>query len=135
MTETEAQDMIQVPRSLLNEIDKMIEKKMIRIGRNQFIEYAITNRLKDVSIDLVMSEKNLLPEYCKCTQVLPEECYVSTQECVFATPEQKPPFGHETCLVHSQCKKPMRDLDHFLHYWKSKGIEYCPLTEDEFNLL
>ena len=59
---------------------------------------------------------------CSCTILDPEnEAYFGPEcEYVFATEEERPPWGVKSTLVHSKCGNPIHPK--FLKYWVRKGI-------------
>ncbi|MCH7560068.1 MAG: hypothetical protein IIC67_01630 [Thaumarchaeota archaeon] len=57
---------------------------------------------------------------CSCIILDPEnEVFFDEKEYVFATEEERPPWGAMSTLVHSKCGNPIRP--EYLKTWGSKG--------------
>ena len=73
-------------------------------------------------------------QICKCKITSPEnELYISDETYVFATPEERPPLGVSSCIVHAKCSNPVSEKLFNILYHDIKNAPYLG-TKEEFEL-
>ena len=86
-----------------------------------------------IDLNFPIQKKVTKFQTCKCKIQSPEnECYIGKEIFIFAAPEERPPFGRSTSVIHSKCKNPVDSG--IVESWFHFPVKPFLLAKDNFEL-